>query len=66
MVQETYRDAKTTVRTEASSSREFPIIVVLHQRSALSPLLFAIILEELTVELRAEELWELRMILRMI
>ena len=59
LIQETYRNTKTAVRTEANSSREFCISVGLHQGSALSPLLFAIIVDELTRELRGEEIWEL-------
>ena len=58
LIQETYRNTKSAVRTETNSSREFNISVGLHQGSALSPLLFAIIVDELTMELR-EEMWEL-------
>ena len=59
LIQETYRNTKTAVRTETNNSREFNISVGLHQGSALSPLLFAIIVDELTLELRGEEMWEL-------
>ena len=38
---------------------EFCISVGVHQGSALRPLLFAIIVDELTRELRGEEIWEL-------
>ena len=47
------------VRTETNCSREFNISVGLHQELALSPLLFAIIVDELTLKLRGEEMWEL-------
>ena len=60
LIQETYRNTKTALRTEANSCREFYISVGLHQGSALSPLLFVIIIvDELTRELRREEIWEL-------
>ena len=48
LIQATHRNSKTAVRTEANSSREFCISVGLHQGSALSPPLFAIIVDELT------------------
>ena len=61
LIQETYRNTKMAVCTETNSSREFNISVGLHQGLALSPLLFAIIVDELTLalELRGEEMWKL-------
>ena len=59
LVTETYRDAKTTVRTAGGVFREFEIKVGLHQGSALSPLLFAVIIDVLSEHLWAENLWEL-------
>ena len=59
LIQETYRNKKMAVRTETNSSREFNISVGLHQGSTVSPLLFVIIVDELTLELRGEEMWEL-------
>ena len=56
---ETYQDCKTAVRTIEGLSREFLIGVGLHQGSALSPLLFAVIIDVLSEHLRAENLWEL-------
>ena len=56
---ETYQDCKTAVRTTEGLSREFEIGVDLHQGSALSPLLFAVIIDVLSEHLRAENLWEL-------
>ena len=59
MVTETYQDCKTAVRTIEGLSREFEIGVGLHQGSAMSPLLFAVIIDVLSEHLRAENLWEL-------
>ena len=54
---ETYQDCKTAVRTIEGLSREFEIGVGVHQGSALSPLLFAVIIDVLSQHLRAENLW---------
>ena len=59
MVMETWQDCKTAVRTIEGLSREFEIGVGLHQGSALTPLLFAVIINVLSEHLRAENLWEL-------
>ena len=59
LVTETYRNAKTAVRTAGGVSREFEIKVGLHQGSALSPLLFAVIINVLSEHLLAKNLWEL-------
>ena len=50
---------KTAVRTAGGVYREFEIKVGLHQGSALSPLLFAVIIDVLSEHLRAENLLEL-------
>ena len=59
MIMETYPDCKTAVRIIEGLSREFEIGVSLHAGSALSPLLFAVIIDVLSEHLRAENLWEL-------
>ena len=56
---ETYQDYKTAMRKMGGLSRDFEICVVLHQGSALSPLLFAVIIDVLSENLRAEKLREL-------
>ena len=56
---QTYQDYKTAMRTMGGLSRDFEIGVVLHQGSALSPLLFAVIIDVLSKNLRAEKLREL-------
>ena len=47
------------MRTAGEVSREFEIKIGLHQWSALSPLLFAVIINVLSEHLLAENLWEL-------
>ena len=59
LVMETYKESKTAVRTAQRLLREFEIRVGLHQGSALSPLLFAIVTDDLSQHLREEDLWTL-------
>jgi len=54
-----YIGAKTVVRTVYGSSNGFEVKVGLHQGSALSPLLFVIIMEALCREFRVALPWEL-------
>jgi len=53
--------AKTVVRTVYGNSNGFEIKVGMHQSSALSPLLFVIVMEALGLsrEFRVALLWEL-------
>ena len=48
IVQDMYRSSKTNVVTQKRETEYFPIEVGLHQGSALSPLLFIIIIDVLT------------------
>ena len=48
-----YDGATTTVRSEAELTEEFKVGVLLHQGSAPSAFLFAIIMEKLT-----EDIWK--------
>ncbi len=48
IVQDMYRSSKTQVVTQKGEIEYFPIEVGLHQGSALSPLLFIIIMDVLT------------------
>ena len=52
MVQATYKEAITRVRTDCRETEEFGIEVGLHQGSALSPFLFITIMDTLTEEVR--------------
>jgi len=51
--------AKTVVRTVYASSNGFKVKVSVHQGSALSPLLFVIVMEFLSGEFRAALPWDL-------
>ena len=60
LVKMMYEGARTTVRTKLGKTDSFPIEVGLHQGSALSPFLFLVVLDTITMDLRKDgELWEL-------
>lgn len=48
VVRDMYEGAVTTIRSPAGETSEFPITVGLHQGLALSPYLFALVMDELT------------------
>ena len=48
MIKDTYDGAVTIIQSLAGKTSEFPITVGLHQGSALSPYLFALVMDELT------------------
>ena len=54
-----YSGAKTVVRTVYGNSKSFEVKVGMHQSSALSPLLFVIVMEAISREFRVALLWEL-------
>jgi len=54
-----YLGAKTTVRTVYGNSKSFAVKVGMHQGSALSPLLFVIVMEAISREFRVALPWEL-------
>ena len=58
MVMALYVNTKSRVKTGAGTSEEFEIRVGVHQGSALSPMLFVLVMEEATKEER-RDLWEL-------
>jgi len=47
-IRDMYKGAKTSFRTAAGDTKVFLIDIGLHQGLALSPFLFAIVLDELT------------------
>ena len=54
-----YSGAKTVVRTVYGNSKSFEVKVGMHQGSALSPLLFLIVMEAISREFRVALPWEL-------
>ena len=63
MLRKDYKDmydgATTTVRSAAGLTEKFKVGVGLHQGSALSPFLFAIIMDKLTKNIRKEAPWDM-------
>ena len=51
-VQDMYEQSKTVVRCTVENAESFKVEVGLHQRSALSPFLFEVIMDRLTDEVR--------------
>ena len=47
LIKDMYDRAITIVKTTIGETSEFPITIDLHQRSALSPYLFALVMDEL-------------------
>ena len=54
-----YRDSRTKVKCAAGLTDDFQVTVGLHQGSALSPLLFAIVMDCLTWEIQREAPWDM-------
>ena len=59
IAQDMYEESKTTVCSAAGMTEPFNVKVGLHQGSALSPLLFAIVIDALTEEIRREAPWNM-------
>ena len=57
LVQDMYEGSETVVRCAVGTTESFKIKVGLHQRSALSPFLFAVIMDRLMDEVRREPPW---------
>ncbi|KAK2890506.1 hypothetical protein Q8A73_018806 [Channa argus] len=57
VVQDMYESCKTVVRCAVGVTEEFKVEVGLHQGSALSPFLFALVMDRLTDEVRQESPW---------
>ncbi|KAK3507962.1 hypothetical protein QTP70_005447 [Hemibagrus guttatus] len=57
MVQDMYERNRTVVRCAVGQTDEFKLEVGLHQGSALSPFLFAIVMDQLSEEVRQESPW---------
>ncbi|KAK3538824.1 hypothetical protein QTP86_015948 [Hemibagrus guttatus] len=57
VVQDMYERSRTVVRCAVGQTEEFKVEVGLHQGSALSPFLFAIVMDQLSEEVRRESPW---------
>ncbi|KAK3531746.1 hypothetical protein QTP70_027292 [Hemibagrus guttatus] len=57
VVQDMYERSRTVVRCAVGQTEEFKVEVGLHQGSALSPFLFAIVTDQLSEEVRQESPW---------
>ncbi|KAK3567280.1 hypothetical protein QTP86_016086, partial [Hemibagrus guttatus] len=57
VVQDMYERSRTVVRSAVGQTEEFNVEVGLHQDSALSPFLFAIVMHQLSEEVRQESPW---------
>ncbi|RXN38888.1 Retrovirus-related Pol poly LINE-1 [Labeo rohita] len=57
VVQDMYESCKTVVRCAVGVTEEFNVEVGLHQGSALSPFLFALVMDRMTDEVRQESPW---------
>ena len=59
IIKDMYDGATTTVRSAAWLTEESKVGVGLHQNSALSPFLFAIIMDQLMENIRKDALWDM-------
>ncbi|KAK3542334.1 hypothetical protein QTP86_025769, partial [Hemibagrus guttatus] len=57
VVQDMYERSRTVVRCAVGQTEEFKVEVGLHQGSALSPFLFAIVMDQLSEEIKQESPW---------
>ena len=57
LVHDMYEGSETVVRCAVGTTKSFKVKVGLHQGSALSPFLFAVIMDRLTDEVRREAPW---------
>ena len=56
LIKDMYKDATTFVRSDGNTT-DFPINIGLHQGSALSPYLFALVMDEVTRDIQSEIPW---------
>nr|XP_009780146.1 PREDICTED: uncharacterized protein LOC104229240 [Nicotiana sylvestris] len=57
VIKDMYDDAKTRVRTADGDSEHFPVVMGLHQGSALSPFLFALVMDVVSHHIQGEVSW---------
>lgn len=58
-IEDMYHDVRTKVRSAAGLSQEFNVRVGVHQGSALSPLLFNLVMDLITKNIQASLPWNL-------
>ena len=63
LVQDMYEGSETVVRCAVGTKESFKVKVGLHQGSALSPFLFAVIMDRLTDEVRREPPWTMLLLM---
>ncbi|GLS47117.1 hypothetical protein GCM10007884_51210 [Methylobacterium brachythecii] len=56
-IKDMYDNGRTIVRTAVGETREFPVTVGLHQGSALSPYLFALVMDDLSRNIQDKVPW---------
>ncbi|XP_070050073.1 secreted RxLR effector protein 78-like [Nicotiana tomentosiformis] len=56
-IKDMYDGSKTHIRIVRGDSEHFPVVMGLHQGSALSPFLFALVLDALTHHIQGEVPW---------
>ncbi|XP_070010862.1 uncharacterized protein [Nicotiana sylvestris] len=56
-IKDMYDGAKTQVRTVGGDSEDFPVVMGLHEGSALSPFLFALVMDALTHHIQGDVPW---------
>ena len=57
LIKDMYKDVMTFVRTCDSDTTDFSINIGLHQGSALSPYLFALVMDEVTRDIQGDIPW---------
>jgi hypothetical protein len=57
LIKDMYDNVVTSVRTSDGDTNDFPITIVLHQRSALSPYLFALVMDEVARDIQGGIPW---------
>ncbi|XP_070007631.1 secreted RxLR effector protein 78-like [Nicotiana sylvestris] len=58
-IKDMYDGAKIRVRTVGGDSEDFPVVMGLHQGSALSPFLFALVMDALTHHIQGDVPWSM-------
>ena len=57
VIKDMYDRVVTSIKTTGGETNEFPITIGLHQGSALSPYLFALVMDEITRHIQDEVPW---------